>query len=259
MRGPDVGRDEQRLGVRRQAQLQQVAAVQAEDRPAIRGDVADPLQARRQPSGRFHVGEQHQVVHLSHRAEPLVDRADLACQHEPHRGLAHRGRQLRAKRALQLRPQTEPARGLVIGDQPLGQLGAPAGMGQVAGPHQGDPLGSGGQEQVLGIAVPAGGDRVAGVEVQVGDQSHSRWSPSVRNLGRPRGRPRPSFRFADCHAELSFRESLGRWVGGPGGGRKIPTNGISALPPEIGIKDNPAPTAVKRIKLFDKARNQTQV
>ena len=85
MRRPDVRGDKDRVGAHVQRRRQQIAGRQAEDRTAVRADVADLFQFERQPFRRVQRGQQYDVVHFAHAAVLLVNAADFARDDEPRR------------------------------------------------------------------------------------------------------------------------------------------------------------------------------
>ena len=168
-RGPDVGRDQVAAGVHLKHDLQQVAAVEAQDRATVGADVADLLQFRLQPRGGLERRREDDVVHLPGALVLLVDVADLAADQEAH-GPAARRRHLvgQARRVFRLEPEQPGFRRLKL----LAQLRQPAGMGDVAGGHHLHPLELRPLPQVLQGQVAAGGAGVVRVEMDVGDQLH---------------------------------------------------------------------------------------
>ena len=93
----------------RERDLEQVARVEPEDRPAVRGQVPHPEQPARDLVDRIERRRVEQVVDLPRAPVALVDRGDLRRQQEPDRRPA-RGRQRVVHRALELRPQPEQPR-----------------------------------------------------------------------------------------------------------------------------------------------------
>ena len=155
--GPDVGRDEKPLGRLVEQDLEQVAAVEPEDGPAVRGDVAERGEFGVETAHRIEIRQVEQVVDLAHPAAALVDGADLGGEDKTDvRGTGRRsntlGHQARPVDPL-VRSQAEEA-GLGRFEV-LVQMGEPARVGAIAGGHHRDPLdrGPGGQAvQVAGLA-----------------------------------------------------------------------------------------------------------
>ena len=80
VRRPDVRGDEHGLRACFQRHLQQVAAIQAENRPAVGMKVADALQPRGEPFRRFERRHEDDVVYLARAAVLLVNGADLGAE-----------------------------------------------------------------------------------------------------------------------------------------------------------------------------------
>ena len=168
-RRPDVGRHEIGAGTALEDDLEQVARVEAEDRPPVGGDVADPPEAVTETPGGLEVGGVDQVVDLARPLALLVDGRDLDLEQEAYRPAARR-RQPPFDLALDLRPQAEePGLG---GYQLVAELVEPGGVGEVAGRHHRQTLAPGPQGEVLEVAVAAGGAGVLGVDVEVGVERH---------------------------------------------------------------------------------------
>ena len=177
--------------VHRQHDLQQVAAVQPQDRAPVGADVADLLQLHLQAGGGVERGREHDVVHLAGAVVLLVDVADLAADQEAH-GAAARRRHLVGERRGVLQLEAEQPR---LGRFELvAQFGEPAGMGDVAGGHHLHALDLCPLPQVLQRQVLAGGARVVGVQVKVGNQLHVLWSWSCSTAAgfHTRENPNPS-------------------------------------------------------------------
>jgi len=103
-------------------------------------------------------------------SRPLVDVADLAAEDEAHRGLARRGHGgLNIPGGIV--PQAVEA--IPGRDKFLVHLREPAGMGNVAGGHDGDALELRPASQVLEGQVPAGGAGEMGMDVEVSNYLHA--------------------------------------------------------------------------------------
>ena len=168
-RRPDMGRHQ--IGVRAgfERDLQQVARIEAEDRTAVRGDVADAGEPRRHAIDRLEIGRIDQMVDFAGALALLVDRRNLDLEHEPHRGAAW-CRQRRHHGLLDVVAQAKEPR---LGSNELvAELGAPSRMGKVAGRHHPDTLAARPGGEVLEIEIPAGGSRVFRVDVQVRVEGH---------------------------------------------------------------------------------------
>src|SRR6185437_7624511 len=151
-RRPRVGGHQVAAVAAGQRDLEQVPGVQAEDRPAVRGEVSYPREPARYLTRGVQRGRVQQVMYLPGLAVALVDRRYLGRQHEPDRRPARRW-QPEQDRLLELRAQPEQPR---LGGHEVGaKLLAPRRMREVAGPAYGDPLAPGPPCQVLEVAVPA--------------------------------------------------------------------------------------------------------
>ena len=173
-RGPDVGRNEEPLRRLVEQNFEQVAGIQPEDGPAVRGDVAERGELGVDPARTVEVGQVEQVVDLAHPAAALVDGADLGREDKTDvRGAGRRpdalGHQARPVDGL-VRSQAEEA-GLGRFEVFV-QVGEPARVGAVAGGHHRDPLDRGPGGQTVQVAGLAGGPRVVRMDVQVGEVVH---------------------------------------------------------------------------------------
>jgi hypothetical protein len=134
-RRPDVRGDQ--VAARLQGDLQQVPGVEAQDRPAVRGEVADPAQRRVEAGGGREVRHVDEVVHLAGPVVALVDRGDLHAEHEPGRtACLQRTGQPLDHLGLVGQPE-EPGR---VVDQIFAQMIEPGRVGEVAGAQQRDSL-----------------------------------------------------------------------------------------------------------------------
>jgi hypothetical protein len=158
-------RNEIGVGARFQRDLEKVARVEAEDRPAVGGDVADTGEALGDAVGGGEIRRIDQVMNLPRLVALLVDRGNLHREHEAHRRAACRRYRLR-DRLLDLGAQAEQA-GLGRNELVL-QLGAPDRMAKVAGADHGNTLARRPGRQMLEIEIAAGGARIFRVHVQVG-------------------------------------------------------------------------------------------
>ena len=78
MRRPDMCGDKHCLWAGVQSDFQQVTAVQTQDWPSVRVDVADRLQLLGKPFGSLEPRQQEQIVHLTRFAVLFVDGADFS-------------------------------------------------------------------------------------------------------------------------------------------------------------------------------------
>ena len=150
--------DIDRLGTGFQQNLQQVPAVQAQDGPAVAVQVAGLLQALGQPFGVSQAGQQDQMVYLAGAPVPLIDGADLP-GHQEKGGLS--------RPAGQAVPVLQPVQSLPGLLQHFLQFFPPDRVGEVPGAHKAQALAPGPQVQVRGVAIPAGGPGVFGMDMQV--------------------------------------------------------------------------------------------
>ena len=179
--GPDVRRDQIGVGAARQRDLEQVPRVEAEDRPAVRGEVADRAELFPQAGRGLEAGGVDQVVDLAGPVPLFVDGRDLDLEEEPGRPVAGR-RQLPLDLALDLRAQAEEPR---LGrDELAADLLEPGRMREVAGTDDGDPLAPRPQRQVLEIGVPARGAGVLRVDMEIGVE-HWRHGKTDRRNDKP--------------------------------------------------------------------------
>ncbi len=152
-RRPHVRGDQEAAGTAGQRDLQQVAGVQAQDRPAVGGQVADLGQRRGDPVRGLEARRVEQMVHLPGALVPPVDGRDFDREHEPDRARRRPPGLSRHQPLLQLGPDPEQA-GLGR-DQRFAQLRRPGRMGEVAGAEHGQALAQRPPGQMLDIAVLA--------------------------------------------------------------------------------------------------------
>lgn len=82
MRRPDMRRDQHAVRAGLQQDLQQIPAVQAEDRSAVGMDITDPLKTQRKCIRRSEARQQDHIMHFSRFTVLFIDRADLAGKHK---------------------------------------------------------------------------------------------------------------------------------------------------------------------------------
>ena len=167
--GPDVGRNQVAAGVRLQHDLEQVAAVEAQDRAPVGADVADLLQLLLQPRDSVERGSEDDVVHLAGAVVLLVDVADLAADQKAHAAAARRRHLVGHRRGVF---RLEPKQPLLRRFQLVAQLRQPAGVGDVAGGHHLHALDLRPLPQVFQRQVATGRARVVRVQMNVGNQLH---------------------------------------------------------------------------------------
>ena len=161
--GPDVRRDEDSFRAGLQGNFKQIAAVQSEDRPPVRMDVADCFKPVGELLRRFKPRQQNQAVYLAGPAVFLVDGADLSGDHKT-------GRLPGGRRVLDSRSGAQTVKPVLRRDELFPELRAPCGMGEIPGPHKADALAPGPEIKRFRFAVLRGGEGIFGVNVQVGKQ-----------------------------------------------------------------------------------------
>ena len=77
-----MGRNQEPLGSHFKEYLKEVAAVEPQNRPAVRGQVADPRQGGIDPIGRSKIRHVEKIMNLSHPSATLVDAAYLGGEEE---------------------------------------------------------------------------------------------------------------------------------------------------------------------------------
>src|SRR5262245_29743572 len=158
-----------------QHDLEEIAGIETEDRPAVGGDVADSSEPRRHAIDSLEIRRIDQMMDFAGAVALLVDGGNLDLEHEPHRSAA-RGRQGLSRRLGDVVAQAKEA--AFGGNELLLELGAPGGMGEIPGTDDADALAAGPGGEMLEIEVPAGGTRMLRVNVQVRVESHARRAPS---------------------------------------------------------------------------------
>ena len=144
------------IGVRTgfERDLQEIAGIETEDGAAVGGDIADAREARRHAVDGIEVGRIDQVMDFAGAVALLVDGGDFHLEHEPHRRAARRRQRLRHRLLDVVAQAIEAGLGR---NQLLLELGAPGGMGEVAGGDHADALAAGPGGEMLKIEVAAGG------------------------------------------------------------------------------------------------------
>src|SRR5581483_5970434 len=166
MRGHEIG-----IGMRFECYLEKIARIEAEDRTAVRSDVADPPEPTGDPVHRREIGCVDEVMDLPRLLALLVDRRYLHRELETH-GRAARGGELRENRFLDLGLQTKQA-GLG-GNELLFNFRAPCGMDEIAGADHGNTLSARPPSKMLKIEVAARCARMFGMDMQVSVKPHRR-------------------------------------------------------------------------------------
>ena len=114
--------------------LQQIPAVQAEDRSAVGMDITDPLKTQRKCIRRSEARQQDHIMHFSRFTVLFIDRANLAGKHKTRFFLAAGGRHCKPCSILQ---RVESFFGRV---KQFVQFLPPAGMCKIARSDEPDPL-----------------------------------------------------------------------------------------------------------------------
>lgn len=173
MRCPDMRGDADDARVGFQSQREQIVRGEAEDRAAVRTDIANGLQPRGKAIGGFKGGQQKHGVHLARAPVLLVNGADFAAEHE-----LRPGKRARIGNS-QLRLQ--PVQAAAVVKQPFAQLLPPLRMGDIARAQQRNALSAGPKGEMRRVAFAAGCAGKTGMNVQIGD-GHGLSSPK-KNCG----------------------------------------------------------------------------
>ena len=155
-----MGRNVYGLRAGFQHDLQQIPAVQPQNRPAVRMNVADQLQPSGQRLRLLQSGQQEQTVHLAHPFLFLINGADLS-RHQKARLLLRHALLMNAVFLLQhIKP-------VLRRFQLFHQLRPPCGMGEISCSQNMNSLFSRHELQMLRIAVLARSPRKPGVNMQI--------------------------------------------------------------------------------------------
>ena len=141
-----------------QADLQQVAGIQPQDGPSVRGEIADAFQTAGKPVRIFQRGHEDEVMHLAHLAVPLVDGTDLRLEDEARFGVVQQTTlplQKVGGLRLSLPQAVEPA--VRILHELFTQLLPPLGMREIPRAQHIDALAAGPGRQMGGRELFAGG------------------------------------------------------------------------------------------------------
>src|SRR5262249_39528895 len=166
---PDMGRNEVGMLTRFQGDLEKIAGIEAQDRPAVRGDVADSPKACGKPVHRLEVRRVDQMMDLSRPVALLVDRGDLDREHEAYRRHT-RWRQRLPDLRFQLGLEAEQS--TAGWHQLVPNLSEPSRMHAIPGANEPNPLSGRPPRHMLKVEVPAGRPRVFGVHMQVPVKAH---------------------------------------------------------------------------------------
>ncbi len=156
-----MGRHKNRTRTQLQGDLQQIPAVQSQDRPPVRVDVANGLQLPRQNFSLLKPWQKNHIVYLSHLPVLLINRTDLTGDHKPGLISFLCGAVLYSELFLQnIKP-------LLCRDKLLCQLLTPLGMSKIPAAQKADPLSPGPQVQILRRTIPAGCPGIPGMNMKV--------------------------------------------------------------------------------------------
>ena len=161
MRRPDVRGNEYGLWAGFQRHFQKIAAIQPENGPSVRVDVANALQARGKALRSLKGWQEDDIMHLARAAVFFVNGADFSAQDKAGfaRGFAGQAQVFfQRKHAFARRLQR------------FGKFLTPGGMRKIPRTQQAHALASGPQVEMRSIALPAGGAGKAGMNVQIGNQ-----------------------------------------------------------------------------------------
>ncbi len=164
-----MGRNQVILGVDGQDDFEQVARVEPQNGPAIGADVADFFQRSLYFFNRRQRGRKNNVVDFAGALKFFVDAADLAGQHKTDGGVAG-GRNFLLDSAGQVGLQFKQA--LFGGGQLVAHFLQPAGVGNIAGADHLHAFELRPAAELLKIEIFAGGARIVGMNMQIGDDFH---------------------------------------------------------------------------------------
>jgi hypothetical protein len=168
---PDVRRHEKAARIGRQRDVQQVAGVQAENRPAVGGEIADLGQRGGNPVRGVEARRVNKVMDLPGALTATVDRGYFDGKHEAD-GAGAGSRGIAEEPFLELRP--DPEQSGLRRDEVLLQLRGPRGMREVSGAEHAQALAQGPPGQVPDVAVLAAGAREPRMNMQVSVEHSAR-------------------------------------------------------------------------------------
>ena len=164
---PHVSGHQEAVRVGRERDVQQVAGIEPEDRPPVRGQVADLGQRRGDPVRGVETRRVDKVVNLPGALGAAVDRGYLDREHEPDRARTG-GRGVADEPSLEL--GTDPEQAGLGRDQGLPELGGPRRMREIPGAEHAQALAQGPRGKMLDIAVLAARAREPRMNMKVGDE-----------------------------------------------------------------------------------------
>ena len=155
--GPDMGRHQEPFRRFFKNYFQKISAVEPQNGPAVRLNIADSRQGGVDPPDRIEIRGEQDIMYLAHRPAPLVNRAYLGSEDKTDRRqvrLKPRGQQTLRRQG---RFPAQPEKSGFGFHKLLKQLPQPSRMGEIAGAQQPDALNSGPGRQTGQMAIPAGG------------------------------------------------------------------------------------------------------
>ena len=162
---PDMGGDQHGLRAGLQGNLHQVPAVQAQNGPSVRVQVADGLQPEGELLRRLQGGQQDHIMNLAGAPVLFVDGADFPGYHKA------RSRLPASCNIRQPPVRLQPVKAFFRRFHRLRQQRPPGRMRKVARAHQANPLPARPQVQVFRQAFPACGPGIFGMDMQIADQT----------------------------------------------------------------------------------------
>ena len=182
-RRPDVGGDEVTAVAAGKADFEEVARIQAENGPAVGGEIADAREAGDHAVGAGEVGRIEEMVNLADLVALLVDRGDLDLQEEAHGcGGDGAGSEFGSHGSLQVVTEAEEAR--LSRNQFLLDRRHPCGMREIARADDRDAFLLRPQRQVMEVEVSTRRPGILRVDVKVGVKAHLRKARGRRKAGR---------------------------------------------------------------------------
>lgn len=169
-----MGRNEKPVRGLFEENFEEIARIEPKDWPAVGGDVAQSGQGGVDLSNRLEIRDIEQVVHLADLTAPLVDGADLGTENETD-GLGQDGGlnawwQQRSHIMAGISFQAEKTG--FGGFKAVMEMGKPAGMGEIAGPHHRNALDRGPGGQTVQVARLAGGPGKVAMNMEIGNVLH---------------------------------------------------------------------------------------
>src|SRR4029453_246603 len=194
------GRHEEHIWTDVQAYGQQVMAIEPQDRPTVRLEIANGPQAAIEHFGTRQIGKHDEIVHFTRAAMLLIDRADLHREQKAYL-VATGGWQLLLD---SLSPWVFEAVQTFLGRlQFLLQLGGPGWVCEITCAHDSNALERRPFVEIFEIQLTARGPGIARMDVEIGDKLHGgTFSQSVcANAGCCKS---PSYTIDKLQTAISF-------------------------------------------------------